>query len=129
MTVSVVWHPACELHEPGPGHPERPDRIRAVLAALRAPDFESRVVWSEAQPADRAAIERVHTTSYVAALEQLAARGGGALDPGTHPGSRRFAAAPAPPGVAIAPVERALGPGRGGTGGAATRPPGPPPPA
>src|SRR3989442_7076078 len=106
MTVSVVWHPACELHEPGPSHPERPDRIRAVLAALRAPDFESRVVWSEAQPADRAAIERVHTTSYVAALEQLAARGGGALDPDTYLGSRSFAAALAAAGVAITAVER-----------------------
>src|SRR2546425_12081188 len=90
MPVSVVWHPACELHEPGPGHPERPDRIRAVLAALRAPDFESCVVWSEAQPADRAAIERVHTTSYVAALEQRAARGGGALEPQSYLGSRVF---------------------------------------
>src|SRR5947208_15521410 len=125
MTVSVVWHPACELHEPGPGHPERPDRIRAVLAALRAPDFESCVVWSEAQPADRAAIERVHTTSYVAALEQLAARGGGALDPDTYLGSRSFAAALAAAGVAIAAVERALARGGGGTAFGATRPPGP----
>src|SRR5437867_4241472 len=124
MTVSVVWHPACELHEPGPGHPERPDRIRAVLAALRAPDFESRVVWSEAQPADRAAIERVHTTSYVAALEQLAARGGGALDPDTYLGSRSFAAALAAAGVAIGAVEQALAAGRGGTAFGATRPPG-----
>src|SRR5438132_4786233 len=123
MTVSVVWHPACELHEPGPGHPERPDRIRAVLAALRAPDFESCVVWSKAQPADRAAIERVHTTSYVAALEQLAARGGGALDPDTYLGSRSFAAALAAAGVAIAAVDRALA-GRGGTAFGATRPPG-----
>src|SRR5947209_9187036 len=124
MTVSVVWHPACELHEPGPGHPERPDRIRAVLAALRAPDFESCVVWSEAQPADRAAIERVHTTSYVAALGQLAARGGGALDPDTYLGSRSFAAALAAAGVAITAVERALVAGRGGTAFGATRPPG-----
>src|SRR2546422_51827 len=124
MTVSLVWHPACELHEPGPGHPERSDRIRAVLAALRAPEFESRVVWSEAQPADRAAIERVHTTSYVAALEQLAARGGGALDPDTYLGSRSFAAALAAAGVAITAVERALVAGRGGTAFGATRPPG-----
>src|SRR5437867_273230 len=58
MTVSVVWHPACELHEPGPGHPEQADRIRAVLAALRAPALVSRVLWSEARPADRAAIDR-----------------------------------------------------------------------
>src|SRR3989442_9833798 len=124
MPVSFVGPPACELHEPGPGHPERPDRIRAVLAALRAPDFESCVVWSEAQPADRAAIERVHTTSYVAALEQLAARGGGALDPDTYLGSRSFAAALAAAGVAIAAVDRALAAGRGGTAFGATRPPG-----
>src|SRR3989442_1641246 len=45
MTVSLVWHPACELHEPGPGHPQRSDRIRAWLAALRAPELESRVDW------------------------------------------------------------------------------------
>src|SRR3989449_51478 len=124
MPVSLVWHPACELHEPGPGHPERSDRIRAVLAALRAPEFESRVVCGEAQPADRAAIERVHTTSYVAALEQLAARGGGALDPDTYLGSRSFAAALAAAGVAITAVERALVAGRGGTAFGATRPPG-----
>src|SRR2546425_5144266 len=124
MTVSVVWHPACELHEPGPGHPEQSDRIRAVLAALRAPDLVSRVVWSEGQPADRAAIERVHPAPYVAALKQLAARGGGALDPDTYLGSRSFAAALAAVGVAIAAVERALAAGGGGTAFGATRQPG-----
>src|SRR2546428_12303044 len=130
MTVSLVWHPACELHEPGPGHPERSDRIRAVLAALRAPEFESRVVWSEAQPADRAAIERVHTTSYVAALEQLAARGGGALHPGTYLGPRSVAAAPAAARGAIPAVGRAPAAGPGGPAVRATRPPRPhPPPA
>src|SRR2546427_510533 len=123
MTVSLVWHPACELHEPGPGHPERSDRIRAVLAALRAPEFESRVVWSEAQPADRAAIERVHTTSYVATLEQLAARGGGALAPDTSLGSRSFAAALAPAGAAIAAAARAPAAGRGGARGGGAGPP------
>src|SRR2546430_15972037 len=122
MPAWVVWPPACELHEPGPGHPERPDRIRAVLAALRAPDFESCVVWSEAQPADRAAIERVHTTSYVAALEQLAARGGGALHTGTRRCSSPVAAALAAPSVAASAVRRALDV-RGGTALGAPRPP------
>src|SRR3989442_8583310 len=128
MTVSVVWHPACELHEPGPGHPEQPDRIRAVLAALRAPALVSRVLWSEARPADRAAIERVHAAPYVAALEQLAARGGGALDPDTYLGARSFAAALAAAGVAIRAVEQALAAGGGGTALGPPRPPGPPPP-
>src|SRR5438445_5886535 len=35
------------FRSPGPGHPEQPDRIRAVLAALRAPDLVSRVVWRD----------------------------------------------------------------------------------
>src|SRR2546425_1137975 len=124
MPVPVVWPPASELHEPGPGHPEQPDRIRAVLAALRAPDLVSRVVWSEARPAGRAAIERVHPAPYVAALEQLAARGGGALDPDTYLGSRSFAAALAAAAVAMGAVERALGAGGGGTAFRVPRPPG-----
>src|SRR5437879_13197969 len=124
MTVSVVWHPACELHEPGPGHPEQPDRIRAVLAALRAPALVSRCLWSEARPGGRGAIARVHAAPYVAALEQLAARGGGALDPDTYLGARSFAAALAAAGVAIRAVEQALAAGGGGTAFGATRPPG-----
>src|SRR5438552_15605987 len=127
MTVSVVWHPACELHEPGLGHPEQPDRIRAVLAALRAPDLVSRVVWSEARPAERAAIETVHPAPYIAALEQLAARGGAALDPDTSLGSRSSAAALAAAPVATAPAARAPAAGGGATAPGATRPPGPPP--
>src|SRR2546430_913241 len=77
MTVTLVWHPACERHQPAPAHPERPDRIRALLTALRAPEVEPRVAWSEGQPPDRAASERVHPTCYVAALQHRAARGGG----------------------------------------------------
>ena len=34
MTVAVVWHAACGLHEPGAGHPERPERLAAVLRRL-----------------------------------------------------------------------------------------------
>src|SRR2546427_3908999 len=124
MTVSVVWHPACEWHERGPGRPGPPDRIRAVRGALRAPALVSRVVWSEARPAERAAIERVHPAPYVAVLEQLAARGGGALDPDTSLGSRSFAAALAAAAVATGAVERALAAGGGGTAFGATRPPG-----
>ena len=39
MTTALFTHPACELHDPGPGHPESPARLRAVLAALEAPAF------------------------------------------------------------------------------------------
>jgi len=45
VSVPVVFHSATRLHDPGPGHPERPERIEAVLDALRAPDLTATVAW------------------------------------------------------------------------------------
>ena len=39
MSTLLLTHPACLGHEPGPHHPERPDRLRAVLAALDDEEF------------------------------------------------------------------------------------------
>src|SRR2546430_17664763 len=80
MPVPVVFHSATLLHNPGPGHPERPERIEAVIAALRAPDLAATVEWVEGQSATRDQLERVHSPAYLDALERLARGGGGALD-------------------------------------------------
>ena len=39
MTTLLVSHPSFLEHDTGPYHPERPDRLRAVLAALDDPAF------------------------------------------------------------------------------------------
>ncbi len=39
MTTALITHPACLEHVMPFGHPESPDRLRAVLAALDAPGF------------------------------------------------------------------------------------------
>src|SRR5438067_12744815 len=39
MTTALYTHPACLEHDPGRGHPEPPDRRRAVLPALDGPDL------------------------------------------------------------------------------------------
>ena len=39
MTTLLVSHPSFLEHDTGPHHPERPDRLRAVLAALDDPAF------------------------------------------------------------------------------------------
>ena len=54
MTVNVVWHPSSLDHDPGPGHPEGADRLRAVLDALRTAPLAERVCWHEAAPASDA---------------------------------------------------------------------------
>ena len=39
MSILLLTHRACLLHEPGEEHPECPDRLRAVLKALDQEDF------------------------------------------------------------------------------------------
>ena len=34
MTVALYTHARCLAHDPGPGHPESPARLQAVLEAL-----------------------------------------------------------------------------------------------
>jgi acetoin utilization deacetylase AcuC-like enzyme len=121
VTTTVAWHPACRLHDPGPGHPERPERIDAVLGALRQPDLASALTWCEARPATRQQVERVHPAGYLEVLERLAGAGGGALDADTVMSSRSWEAALAAAGVGIAAVEQGIA--RGSAFGA-TRPPG-----
>src|SRR5256886_14853059 len=121
MPVPVVFHSATLLHNPGPGHPERPERIEAVLAALRAPDLTATVEWVEGRPAARDQLERVHSPAYLDALERLARGGGGALDADTVMSRDSWDAALAAAGVAIGAVEQGIA---RGSGVGATRPPG-----
>jgi acetoin utilization deacetylase AcuC-like enzyme len=121
VTTTVVWHPACGLHNPGVGHPERPERIAAVLETLRAPELSPFIRWHEAAPATREPLAVVHTAEHLDMLERMAARGGGLLDADTIMGPRSWESALAAAGVALAAVERAL---EGGTAFGATRPPG-----
>jgi acetoin utilization deacetylase AcuC-like enzyme len=116
-----VWHPACGLHNPGAGHPERPERIAAVLEALRAPALLPFIQWHEAAPATREPLAAVHAAAYLDVLERMAGGGGGLLDADTIMGPRSWESVLAAAGVALAAVERGL---QGGTAFGATRPPG-----
>jgi acetoin utilization deacetylase AcuC-like enzyme len=67
--VSVLIHHAvfADHRTPG-GHPERPDRYRAVEAALAESRFDA-LAREEAEIADVAITRHVHTNAYVDALE------------------------------------------------------------
>lgn len=68
MATLLLHHSAFAAHRTAPGHPERPDRYRAVEAALSRPQFDP-LIRATAEPADVAAARLVHSNRYVDALE------------------------------------------------------------
>ncbi len=67
----LVTHASALRHDPGPGHPDRPARLAAVLERLENLPGLTR---AEAPPAPRAALLRVHEPAYLARLEAAAPR-------------------------------------------------------
>ena len=60
--MRVYTHRDCMAHDPGPMHAERPERLDAVIAALKPlPGLE----WHEAPLATRAQLARLHDAAYV----------------------------------------------------------------
>jgi acetoin utilization deacetylase AcuC-like enzyme len=66
MTL-LLTHPACLAHDTGEHHPERADRLRAVLAALQDDDFAS-LERAEAPLATIEQLTRVHPAQIVEAI-------------------------------------------------------------
>jgi acetoin utilization deacetylase AcuC-like enzyme len=64
MSVALITHLACLEHDPGPWHPECPDRLRSVLRALEAEEFLP-LLREEAPRATVEQLCRVHPASYV----------------------------------------------------------------
>ncbi|HJU15624.1 MAG TPA: histone deacetylase family protein, partial [Stellaceae bacterium] len=64
MTTLLYTHPACLEHDPGRHHPESPQRLLAVLAALDGPDF-ARLERREAPAAEIADLLRAHPQAQV----------------------------------------------------------------
>jgi acetoin utilization deacetylase AcuC-like enzyme len=75
MSTWIYTHADCLEHRPGPGHPEAPQRLEAVLAALRDGSLAP-VHWEEAPMGTREQVLRVHAEHYVDAVERASPRDG-----------------------------------------------------
>ena len=67
MSTALITHLACLAHDTGPYHPECPDRLRRVLAALEAEEFAS-LIREQAPLATVEQLTRVHPLDYVEAI-------------------------------------------------------------
>ncbi len=123
MATLLVSQPNFESHATPTGHPERPDRIRAVEEALSADRF-ARLVRREAPSGDLTLAELVHDANYLSILARARpAEGIGQIDEDTFISSRSLEAAATALGGGLAALEAvALGEVRNAF--CAVRPPG-----
>lgn len=123
MTVLLVTHPRFLDHEAGRGHPERPERLTAVLEGIDAAGLGEVVVPTPPRPATREELERVHDERLLGLLERVRDVGGARLDADTAMGASSYDAALLAAGAGLAAVER-LDAGEGSAAFCAVRPPG-----
>jgi acetoin utilization deacetylase AcuC-like enzyme len=92
MTTAYLYSPIfLEHHEPG--HPESPERLRAILQMLDETGLRARLTSLDFVPATDAQIEAAHTREHLARVKQLIARGGGHFDADTYANARSLDAA------------------------------------
>ena len=119
--LPVFTHAACFAHDTGPGHIEIPERLGAVVSALR--DHVQGLEWLEAPRATRGQLLRVHEPLLLHAVLESDPVGRVQLDPDTvlSPGSPEAALRAA--GAVVAAVDLVMG-GEARAAFCAVRPPG-----
>jgi len=123
VTTLLISHPACLAHDMGEGHPERPDRLRAIDRALEVEAFQL-LARDSAPRADIDPIVRVHPAEYVEAIRKASpTQGLVQIDPDTSMCPATYEAALRAAGGAVFAIEEVLA-GRVRNAFVATRPPG-----
>lgn len=123
MSVLLGHDPGSDAHDPGPGHPERAERVAAALRGAERAGLEESLVSFVPRAATDDELERVHEPRYVKELDERCARGGGSLDSDTVITGHSCSVARRAAGAGIDAVER-LEAGEADAAFLALRPPG-----
>lgn len=127
MAIALITHADCLKHETPPGHPERVDRLRAVLSALEDERFQD-LIRVEAPEVDLALVERLHDPAMIAKVREAAGKvaqsgGWGAIDGDTFISAGTWEAALRAAGACVEAVDMVMS-GEARAAFCAVRPPG-----
>jgi acetoin utilization deacetylase AcuC-like enzyme len=104
--TGLVYHPAYLGHDMGAGHPESPDRLRAIMQQLGQSGTAARLTRIEPREAEDEWITQIHGPEYLAMLKANApASGRLSLDPDTSMSPGSLTAAYLAAGGALAAVD------------------------
>ena len=89
MVVGLFTDPRMLAHQVPARHPERPERLQAILRQLQRTGYHNTCPSGPVREATPEELARVHTAEYLREVSALEAEGGGMLDPDTWllPGS------------------------------------------
>jgi acetoin utilization deacetylase AcuC-like enzyme len=97
MSTLYIAHPACLDHQTPLGHPERPDRIRAIERALEKERFTS-LIREQAPMAEMESLALAHPEDHIRRLRDISPREGvvridedTVMSPGTYEAALRGA--------------------------------------
>jgi acetoin utilization deacetylase AcuC-like enzyme len=109
MTTAYITHADCLRHEMGAGHPESPDRLRAVNEFIAKSGLLEVLRSLEAPLADARDLKRVHDPAYVNLIyENAPSQGYLQLDPDTAMNPSSLAAARRAAGAGILAVDELM---------------------
>jgi len=105
----LFTHPDCLLHESGPGNPERPERLRALIEHLEQVGLWEDLEILRAAPATSLDLEAVHRRDYLQRVETRFREGASFVDSADASGNHAtFAATLLASGAAIEATRKVL---------------------
>lgn len=123
-TTGLVTSDAYTAHKTGDGHPESPDRVRAIVARLRDTSLLERTVLLAPRPATEAELLRCHSAEYLRIVREDVTEGLHRLSTGDTPLSEKsLETALLAAGGVLAAVDAVMS-GRVTNAAAIVRPPG-----
>lgn len=84
MNTALFYSSKFLEHNPGPDHPDTPERLKLIIEELGRSDLlkTDKCAFVEPKPASLEDLELVHEADYIKLVEQTCASGGGILDLG-----------------------------------------------
>ncbi|EFA70566.1 histone deacetylase [Cylindrospermopsis raciborskii S07] len=77
--LPVIYSPEFLDHQTGSYHPERPERLTAIVQSLKTAEFAQKIQWLSPTPVNpqlMSWIEMAHSPNYIHKLAQIAGQGG-----------------------------------------------------
>ena len=120
--LAVIYHPLFLEHVAGPMHPERPERLTAVMEALKKGGVLNGAVQSGPREATTAELRRCHTAAHLDRIQSASVLGRN-LDPDTGTSTDSWEAALLAAGAGMTAADMIFS-GAAGRAFCAVRPPG-----